>query len=508
MSLLRISLILTIIAMMSRGLGLARDLAITYVYGATPATDSFYAATSLVYAAHVIIGASLTGVTVPFLREGADDNGREAEFRTISSILNVTILALSVLTVFGMVYADVVARALIGTESATSTAGFIFILMPSVILLGAAGILSGILNQSHIFVPVSAAPALLNLFVIIAVLIPWRGSDVHIAIIGTLIGSIAFFLIQIPRLYGVKYRHNWRINLDKQQFSRFFGPAVPVLAVSFLTYSYTFVDIAFASRLGEGIVTAVNVATKLIQLPQGVIAMGLTAATFPLLSAYIKKGELSLAAQLTGNVSLTILFLALPTTAFMVVTSDLIIGIVFGKSAFTEEALDVTMLILRINAMSLPALALNIFLLRVFYAKEQWRIPLLAFATGFAAKCLLSYTFVDIAGVDIIAISTVLSVSLTTLIMTFHVNSVLQGAFGPKFTVGLSRILVAASGMAALLLFSRKALLRIMPDIWELGLLLLLAALGVLIMLILARTLFRAEFSLFWDRRSGNPPEK
>ena len=47
MSLLRISVVLTVIALLSRGLGLARDLAITYVYGATLETDSFYAATSL-----------------------------------------------------------------------------------------------------------------------------------------------------------------------------------------------------------------------------------------------------------------------------------------------------------------------------------------------------------------------------------------------------------------------------------------------------------------------------
>lgn len=502
MSLLRISVVLTVIALLSRGLGLARDLAITYVYGATLETDSFYAATSLTYAAYVIIGASLTSVTVPFLRESPEGVDREAELRAISSILNLTTLALFAVAIIGMFNADGISLLLVGSKGADTTAAFIIVLMPSIILLGSAGILSGILNQSRVFVPVSAAPALLNLCVIIAVLLPWQGGDISVAVLGTLVGSMAFFLIQIPRLHGISYRHCWRLDLDRASVVRFFGPAIPVLAVAFLTYAYTFVDIALASRLGDGIVTALNVAAKLIQLPQGLIAMGLTAASFPLLSSHIQKGELPLAARMTGRVSLVILFMALPVTAFMAVTSDLVIGIIFGKSAFSAEALSVAARILGVNALSLPALALNIFLLRVFYARQRWRIPVLAFAAGFAAKIVLSYGLIGLAGVDTLAVSTVLSATLTSFVMVIHVSADLSGAFGRTFRTSLARILLATVGLAALLAVSRQIVTYTAPGIWDAGLFALLAVQAALVMLGLTRALVRAEFALFKELRS------
>lgn len=502
MSLLRISFVLTIVALLSRGLGLVRDIAITFVHGDTLATDSFYAATSLTYAAYIVVGASLTSVTVPYLRETADGSGRDAELRAISSILNVTALLLVALAMLGMFYSDVVAHALVGERGAEITAGFIFILMPSIILLGSAGILSGILNQSRVFFPVSAAPAMLNIFVIVAVLIPWGVNDIRTVLLGTLAGSVAFFLIQIPRLHGVNYRHTWRIRSEKRHFARFFGPAMPILAVSSLTYSYTFVDISLASRLGDGIVTSVNVATKLIQLPQGIIAMGLTAASFPMLSAYSHSNQFSHAARLAGNVSLVILMLALPVTAFLVVTADLVIRIVFGQTTFSQEGLVVTTRILGLSALSLPALALNIFLLRVFYALTTWRIPLLGFLAGFVVKLVFSHGLLGVLGIDTIALSTVLATSLTSLIMAVNLKDGLNCVFGTSFVAGVGRILIATILVTLLVVGARRVIMHLAPDLWDVGLFSVLAVLASLAMLVLLKSILRAELALFWQLRA------
>jgi putative peptidoglycan lipid II flippase len=502
MTVLRVSLVLTAITLMSRGLGLLRDLAITYFYGATAETDSFYAATSLTYAAYIVIGVSLTSVTIPFLRESADGVERQAEYRTISAILNITALILIVFAIVGTLNADALAHALVGTKGAESTAIYIAMLMPSIVLLGSAGILSGLLNQRRVYSPVTAAPAMLNLAVIAAVLVPWTNKDMWIAVMGTLIGSVLFFVIQIPRLYGINYRHVWHVKADRQVIFRFFLPVLPVLAVAFVSYAYTFIDIAIASRLADGIVTAVSVATKLIQLPQGVIATGLTAASFPLLAAYIQRGDVPLAARLTANISLVILFFALPVTCFMAVTSDLIIGIVFGESAFTEEKLAVTARILGMNSLSLPALALNVFLLRIFYAREKWSVPLLAFGIGFLAKCVISYALFEKLGADTVAISTIFSCTLTTLIMVVFLNINLGDVFGTSFIFGLGRIVAASALVTALMLATRHRITFLVPDSWQIGIFLLLAFLAVATMAVLLHTLLRAEFALFKELRN------
>lgn len=112
MSLVRVSLGLTFLALLSRALGLGRDLAVTWAFGATLDTDAFYIASSLSNAAYVVVAVSLSNATIPFLAGLPDEGQGEAGLRAVSGLLNLVIVALAVLALGGLVGAGGIARLL------------------------------------------------------------------------------------------------------------------------------------------------------------------------------------------------------------------------------------------------------------------------------------------------------------------------------------------------------------------------------------------------------------
>lgn len=504
---MRTSLVLTFVALLSRAMGLGRDLAVTWAFGATADTDSFYIASSLSNAAYVVIAASLTSATIPFLSGHLDETKQELDFNAVSNILNIIFIALSVLAVVGMFGSGGLARLIAAGSSdytITSTTKFMFVLMPTIVLLGAAGVLSGILNYHQVFVPVAAAPAVLNFSVISSVVILSRSQGIYSAVIGTFVGSVAFILMQLPVLYQVKYRHNWRISITDGTVFQFFSSAVPVTAVALLTYAYTFVDISIGTKLGEGAVTAINVATKLIQLPQGVIAMGLTTASFPTISRLVWANRLTDASWLSMRLAIVIVLISVPVSALMMIESDLIVSIIFGHGIFSNEAARETTRILALMVLSLPAFSLNILLLRVFYAMKRWHAPIVAFLVAFVIKCAMAFILVGIIGADTVAISTIVAVNLNALMLIVYLNGCMKRPFGSEFWWSVTRI-GAVSFLAGVLLYLVRKI--VFPN-WhfpysDLAAFVLLSVTGIILVLGLAFLLLRKEIGFLKSLRSS-----
>ena len=493
MNILRASLTVTLLALLSRALGLGRDLAVTWSFGASVDTDAFYIASSFSNAAYVVVAAALASATIPLI-VNEKSAAESTDHRSISNILNITIIALCIVVGAALLNSAEISRLLAGDASADLLARseyFMLLVFPTIILLGSAGVLTGILNANSIFTPSAAAPSVLNAIVVLFILAFSQRLGVMAAILGTLAGSVVFFLLQIPAFYKVGYRHHWTISFRDQTIWRFAQAAFPAVAVALLLYAYAFVDMAVGARLGVGTVTAVTIAAKLIQLPQGVIAMGLTTATFPLISRLIGDGKIENATLLTARLSASILVAAVPATVIAVVLGDQIVSLVFGRGTFSDEAVNETS---RIMVAALPALALHVILLRISYAMRMWMIPLVACAVSFAVKLVAAVYLVEAHGVDALSYSTIIASYLNIMIMIVVLNRRLNRPFGSAFVLRCLRILVVSglAGVGTVLCRMGVSRLELGWSVWVEFIGLSLA--GVFLYLTLGALVLREEF--------------
>src|SRR5262245_50816636 len=194
--------------------------------------------------------------------------------------------------------------------------------------------------------------------------------------VGTLIGGMMQWLIQVPSLRAVGYR--WRPivsfwDAGVRQVMR--TPAIigsAALQVNFL------VSVAFATGVHEGAVVWLGNAQRLIYLPIGIFGVAISTATLPVTAraaAMENLGEFR--RTLASSLRLTLL-LTIPSAVGLIILSRPIIALIYQYGRFTPSDTDQTAKALAYYAIGLAAFSLVRVLAPSFFALRDTRIPMIA----------------------------------------------------------------------------------------------------------------------------------
>lgn len=447
MSIARATILLLALALLSRVLGLVREMVIAWRFGASAETDAFFVAFSLPYAFYAVVGGSLTAVIVPLLAEYEARGQHEEAMRTASLVINTVILAIGVLAMLGMIGAPQIAWLLGGGFDAPTlqrAAQFTTLMMPSIIFMSVAGVLAGILNHRHVFGPPAFGPVTMNVIIILGAVVGGAWAGIEGLVAGTVLGAIAFMAVQLPALRRAGFRHRWTFSLKDPAVKRIAGMLWPVILVSGLGFFYTVIDFRLASGLAEGSVTALNYATKLIQLPQGLFVMAVTTAIFPSLSKLAANARPEEMAALLRKGLRIILLLAVPATAGFVVIGQLLIELLFQRGAFGPEATNMTSSALFFLSIGLVGFCLNLPLIRCFHALSDRRTPLLVGMISVTIKLMLSLVFVETMQHSGLALATSLTISLNVVVLAVLLQRRLPNLYDDTFLLFVRNIAIVA----------------------------------------------------------------
>jgi putative peptidoglycan lipid II flippase len=139
-----------------------------------------------------------------------------------------------------------------------------------------------------------------------------------------------------------------------------------------------------ASLLPEGSISHLYYADRLVQFPLGVFGVAVGTAALPALATLAARGEtVRFRTALEDSLRLT-LFISLPAAAGLAGMADPIVNILFGRGAFTDTAVQQTVLALWGYAPGLPAFAATRPLIAAFHARRDSATPVAAAVGGLA----------------------------------------------------------------------------------------------------------------------------
>src|SRR5262247_3790066 len=280
----------------SRLLGLIREMVFAGLFGAGRNLDAFLMAFRLPNLLRDLFaeGALSTAFITTFSQKIAVE-GDESAWRLANKIATLTAVFMSAVTLLGIVFAPQLVELLTwGSWSPDKTALTIQltrIMWPFMLLVSLAALVMGMLNAKHVFGPPAMASSYFNLGSIIAgVAIGYwidphfgQGSLVGLAI-GTLVGGAWQLVGQFPSLWKVGYRFHpdfhWR-DEGVRTVLTLMGPAV--IAASAVQVN-VLINSGFAASLGNGPVSWLNIAFRLMQLPLGIFGVAIGTVTLPLVS--------------------------------------------------------------------------------------------------------------------------------------------------------------------------------------------------------------------------------
>jgi len=269
----------------------------------------------------------------------------------------------------------------------------------------------GILNSHRSFFLPYVAPVVWNAAQIIALLIAWQ-SDWTIAdaaralAIGVTVGGLLQLLVQLPTT--MRLARGLRVAFDRnhprvRDVQRRFGPAVLGRGAVQLS---AYIDLALASFLAAGALSALFKAQILYTLPVSLFAMSVAAAELPELS---RLNDDPVAVARRTNASLRrIAFWMLASSLLLIAAGEPIVRVLFEGGEFTPADTSLVWLILVFYGLALPAVGLSRMLQNASYAMGDTRGPArlaalrvsLAAIVGLLVMFPLDRAFIGVDGVE------------------------------------------------------------------------------------------------------------
>lgn len=479
-------------------LGLVRTAVFSATFGTSADLDAFYAAQRIPEMLFTLVaGGALGSSFIPvFSRIRADE---EHAWRLASAVMTLSALAAAALAVLIAVLAPVIVPALLvpgkPAPQQVLTTSLTQMMLATTGIFAISGLLMGILNAHQRFLLPALALSMNNIglifgAVVITRLLPARVSvfpmiwdylgsehvvrsmlawtvddltrlNIYGLAIGAILGAVLHLLIQLPGLPGVRARlrflPDWRIDGVREVLT-LMGPRVLGLAVVQINFA---VNVAFASTMVEGSLTALNTAWFLMFFALGVIAQSMGTAVFPSLSALVAENDMDGYKRRLSRAMRSVLFLAFPVTVGLIVLGVPLIATLFERGAWTRESTKATAWALAFFALGITGHSLLEVLSRAFYALHDTWTPVKIGIVSMVSNIILSIIFIQFIG-DPKSLSRgafaglALSNSLTTLLESAALWWLMRQRIGSLFDGyildGAGRALFAALVMGGVIL--------------------------------------------------------
>jgi len=402
--------------MLSRVLGLGREMMFAALFGGSRWMDCFVLAFRVPNLLRDLFAeGALSQAFVTTFSKKVKSDGPENAWVLANRMMTLAAVFMSFVALVGIAVAPWIVDLLTAFSRSGETARdynpgeislmveMVRVMYPFIALVSLSALVMGMLNARDVF----GMPALASCFFNIGSMVggaaigywmdpEWGPRSLVGFSWGVVIGGIAQLVCQFPALRAVGYRFvadfKWN-DSGVKQILKLMGPAVIAASV---TQVNVVVNSMFAYGVGEGAVSWLSYAFRLMQLPIGVFGVAVATVTLPALSrATINGVGADFGPTLSKGLKL-VMFLVFPATVGLVVLASPIISLIYERGEFDVADRIATAGALQAYGYGLLFYAGLKVLQPAFYAIEKRWFPMIASLIALVVNIGCNYAFVFI----------------------------------------------------------------------------------------------------------------
>jgi putative peptidoglycan lipid II flippase len=332
------------------------------------------------------------------------------------------------------------------------------IAFPYLALMSLATLFAAVLNSMSRFAAAAAAPIMLNICLIAALVAGALGEDREMTGLYLAIAVSASGLFQLAWLGFWAWRTGFTMSVKRPRITRGVKElGILVLPAVFGAGVYQisrFIDLFFIATLPDKSITFLAMADRLNQLPLGIIGIALGTAILPSLSRYIASEDADGAFRLQSNAVELALLLTMPAAVALFVTGSAFTRAFYTGGAYTLADSLATGAVVSGLVVGLPAYVLVKVLVPNFFARKDTRTPVYTAAIGLVVNVIANFILVPRLGVVGLALGGAIGAwtncALLYAILSrrkyFHLTGLVAGR--------IARIALAAAVMGAVLWYA------------------------------------------------------
>ena len=371
--------IVSALTMLSRILGLVRDVTLASTFGAGAALDIFFIAQMIPnLGRRMFAEGAFSQAFVPVFTETRKTRPHE-DVRDLAAVVMGTLGGvLTLVTIVGCLaaplllaafapgYRDDPAQQALGAELLRWT--FPYLMFISLTSMGGA-----ILNSYGRFAAPAFTPVILNVCIIGSAWID-HGS-VRALAWAVFAAGLLQFAFQLPFLARLKLlpwpRWGWR----DARVRRIVALMIPVMIGSSIAQFSLFLNTSFATLIGAGAVSWLNYGSRLMELPIGIFSIAVGTAILPALSAqHVTAAPKQFSDTLDWGLR-AMLLLGLPSALGLILLGGPLVATLFGHGRFALEDVRMTAWVVFAYGFGFMGFSLVKILVPGFYARQETKLP-------------------------------------------------------------------------------------------------------------------------------------
>ena len=444
--LFRTTLTVTLVIIVSKLCGFARDMITANYFGTGIESDAYTAAYSMFYLPVLLFNSCITSTLVPLFVQAEKDGGPRAANRFGSNSFNLFALAALVIAAIMYVFAGPLVRLVysgFSPEKLELTAQLTRIMMLSLVFNVTSIVMSTLLNAREKFMAAQLTGFPLSLAVIVAAVCFSGRYGIQALAWGVFVSGVLQVLIQMPFFFGW-FKYSAYIDLADPRFRQLLTLAVPAMLSMAVSELNHMIDHWLASGLGDGTMTALNYAYKLITFISGILVVPLTTVIFSKLSKLVANRDTKGIAAVIRRCMETISLVLVPIILICAVLRVDVIRFAYGSGRFDDRSIQMTSGAFLFYVIGVLTFGLRDLLNRAFHAMKDTRTPFRVGCLAVVLNVILNFILRALMGANGLALATTLA-GATAMAVLLRSLSRRLGGLGLKRT-GLDLVKVLAGG--------------------------------------------------------------
>ncbi|GAB6170372.1 murein biosynthesis integral membrane protein MurJ [Clostridium carnis] len=452
-----------IITIISRFLGLGRDILAAYHFGAGSIYDIYSAAVAIPESVFMIVGLAISTTFIPMLSEVNHKYGKKEMFKFSNNVITILSVLSIIVFILGMIFTEEIVKIFVSgfTEEQMKVTVFLTkISLINIFFLCINVCFLSILQVCEDFI----IPAILGLFFnlpIIIYLLIFKDVSILGLTVANVIGNSLRVLVQIPSLYKKGYRIRPFIDLKDSRIKRILILILPVIVGAGANSLNMIVDKNIASSLAPGSISALEYSQKIVVFANTAITTSIVSVIYPVMANRLNSGDkVGFLEYMSKSIVIIALFLVPLTMAFIFLRND-IINIFYSRGAFGSDAAYVTSIAFLGYAIQLPFFGARDILNSSLFSMQKTKVTKINGIIGVVVNILLSITLSKYLGVLGVSLATSIAAGVTALLLLYSTKRII-GEFDIKpMLIKITKIMISSSVMIlGLYLFNNLILLR------------------------------------------------
>lgn len=441
-------IVLVAAVLLTKVLGLVRNMLLSANYGTSIEASAFVAVSNLpLILFDVTFGTAISAAFLPMFNEKLTKEGEANANKFASSFINVVLVLSFVIVVLGIIFPEIavsfVASGFDSENAMPLAVSLMRIIMPIISFACCTFIFVAILQSYGEFV----APALVSLFSNLSMLFYFVFLNSKFGIKGLAvafcIGWFFQFLFLLPFLKKKKFKYTFDFKMNSGDMLKVLLLTLPLFVASLAQPINQLISSNFSSTVSENAVATVNYAYNAYFIVAGVFSYALTNMFFPEMSRKFASNDVDGATFICKDMLSTISAIIVPITAFIYSCSEPIIKLLYQRGEFTSvDTINVSAL-LSIYSLGMLFLSWQEILNKFFYSMQKSVIPMVSAAVGIFINFSLSFILVSKIGLKGLAISTVISGVIMTMILFAFSFKYTRKLIKYDFILELSKIIIS-----------------------------------------------------------------